>query len=402
MKGISPEMNKNMKRMWIYLPILLLTIAVTVTLRTVALIRDLDPEVGYFSNKTIITVASIFLVSACVILFSYIFIGHKASLKASFSTPATYVPTGLVAAALIFLSGSLMRFARSEFVSGNKGAAGTLAIVGAVLAIGSIVHFFLNTFLTERKNEMRGYFALATIIFLAVYSCYLYFRTDTPINNPGKLTDQMAFLFAAIFFLYEARISLGREKWRAYCAFGMVSAALLAYSSIPAIITYFATGATPSTGIEENILSLALFIFILARLFLTVGLPEAKKNELIEAMDGYANKRAMYVSEDFRRRKGMFNTQMTMDIDMLMTSEEDETAEEEPLSEFDEVTVEDGGTDAEANEPCEVKEDLATRDPMVDAIVSEAEALFAEAESIMKSKEEASEKEDQNEEDISN
>ena len=70
-----------------------------------------------------------------------------------------------------------------------------------------------------------------------------YFREDgMALNSPNKLISQMAFLLAALFFLYEARISLGREKWRGYCIFGLAALAANAYSAVPAVILYFAKG----------------------------------------------------------------------------------------------------------------------------------------------------------------
>ena len=119
----------------------------------------------------------------------------------------------------------------------------------------------------------------------------LYFMTETPINSVNKLTDQMAFLFAAIFFLYETRISLGTDKWRAYVSFGAIAALLCAYSSIPALLTYFIKGEVISASIEESAFVFCLFLFIMARLILTAALPEASDACEVAIMDELARAR---------------------------------------------------------------------------------------------------------------
>ena len=113
---------------------------------------------------------------------------------------------------------------------------------------------------------------------------YLYFSTALPINSPNKMLDQMAYLLAAVFFLYETRLSFGREKWRPYIAFGFIAATVCAYSSIPSIILYISNGETVSNTIYESTLTLALFIFIISRIILTAGLIEAKSSPTVSAI----------------------------------------------------------------------------------------------------------------------
>jgi hypothetical protein len=115
----------------------------------------------------------------------------------------------------------------------------------------------------------RADFGIVTVVFLAVYVIYLYFNNDQPINSPGKILDQITLLFAAVFFLYETRLSIGREKWRAYIAFGFIAAILSAYSAIPSLIYYFARGTEVTGSVYEMILTASLCVFITARLFIT-------------------------------------------------------------------------------------------------------------------------------------
>ena len=141
-----------------------------------------------------------------------------------------------------------------------------------------------------------------------------------PVNATNKLTDQLAYLFCALFFLYEARISLGRDKWRAYGSFGLIAALFTAYSSIPALITYLINGEIISNSIEENILTLTLFIFITARLISLTTLKEKSESRIISSMQEYARRREEILVESVKVHREAFAVQMT--IDDLLPKEE--------------------------------------------------------------------------------
>ena len=77
----------------------------------------------------------------------------------------------------------------------------------------------------------------------------------------------MAYLSAALFFLYESRVSLGRAKWRPYVSFGLIAALLTAYSAIPSLIVYAVNGYLVSNSIVESVLSLTLSFFIFSQVY---------------------------------------------------------------------------------------------------------------------------------------
>jgi len=118
-----------------------------------------------------------------------------------------------------------------------------------------------------------------------------YFRDGEPINSPIKTVDILTYAFTAVFFLYEIRLSLGREKWKAYIIFGFIAATLCAYSSIPTLITYFVTGKVISNSIYETVLTLTICLFIVMKLLLTDRLIEKKEAPFIEKLKAAASKR---------------------------------------------------------------------------------------------------------------
>ena len=155
-------------------------------------------------------------------------------------------------------------------------------------------------------------------------------------NSPNRITDQVAFLLAALFFLYEARISLGREKWRAYCVFGMMAASACLYSAVPTVIMYFTYGTVVSASLEESILTLALGIFIAMRLVITVGLPDAAENKRIAAVSNAAEDRAKKASDVELRYDEKYAVQLTID-ELIPTDTEAASATEADEGEMPDV-----------------------------------------------------------------
>lgn len=290
-------MNKTSKVARVYLATLIIFILATVTLRTVALLIDFDPTTGNFGSKAVIKAADICVAVSCLFLSTYAITAEKdKKLIANFSTPATYVPTGAICTALaiftIYGVKSLIKLNLPLSVLLKPAiSARFIFTVCIALAVFAIIHFILTALVTRRGSVSRAAFGIFTVLFFALYASYLYFDTTLALNAPNKIVDQMAFLFTAIFFLYETRISLEREVWHLYIAFGFIAAALNAYSSIPSIIVYFSDGLTVSNNIFENVVSLCAFLFIISRITLATRLKEDKESEIVTLMKEYSLKR---------------------------------------------------------------------------------------------------------------
>ena len=342
------------KRLGIYLPLLLLAIAAAVTLRTLALVRRFNFEIGYYDGHSLIFAATVTVITAALIMLSYAFLGSPRSPKMSFGGASCYLPSGAVAVSLVYLAANLAAFAKESkdriFDGGRVvSVPALLALLSAILAVISLGHFFLNVFYTERRNSARAYFSLATVLLLALYAAMLYFDTALPINSPNKVVDQMALLFAALFFLYETRISLGRGRWRGYVAFGLTASLLTAYSALPSLIVYILRGEIISHSIAETVFTLAVFIFITARMLALATAPEDRASLAVENMDAYAEARAdeaRRLSDKFSER---YATQLSID-DLLTEEPETEPTEEDTNEENTEACGPDEeNTDDEEN-----------------------------------------------------
>lgn len=279
-------MQNRKKHLDIYLMILAILVVATATLRTIAVMTDLDYTYGVYDSTVLITVADWITFGGCIILLSYLAsIPRGEKYHASFNNENTYVPSALVAASLIFLAITLASDTASRlnpfYTEQLRDITVIMPIAASVLAVISVYYFFLNAYIKNCTSTRRASASFTAILFLCIYPAYLYFSDKLPINAPNKVVDQLAYLLSALFFLYEARISLGRDRWGAYTAFGMTASLLCAYSAIPSLIVYFAKREPVSDSLAENALTLSLFIFIVSRLLLMRELPHDTPTELV-------------------------------------------------------------------------------------------------------------------------
>lgn len=338
-------MKNRIRLFGIYLPFLLLLIVGAVTLKTIAAIGFYSYEHYYFTNKALPLVANILIVIAIVFFIIYI-ISTKKELKLipSFSSPANYIPSAAISAALVFI---IIKFVKTFCISfGNALDAATiyqttnwiyifketswLSLLLSIFASLSIVYFALNTIFIRTVSARRANFGFCAIIFFGLYLAYLYFDGTAPINSPIKIADQLTYAFTAVFFLYEIRLSLGREKWKSYVIFGFITASLAAYSSIPALITYFATKHTISNSVYESILTFCIFLFVALKLILTEKLIEDKESAFITKLKEAAKRREGELNKSEAENEELAPEQSPEEADENQISILDMEAKEEP------------------------------------------------------------------------
>ena len=287
-------MNKKSLVYKIYFTAVLLLLSFTVAMRIAACLSDMDYLSGYFESKALIRTANTALAVGAIFAFSYVFAEPRdKKLIFNFSSPLNYVFAGTLGTALLFFAKhafwlfkgyrAFVQFHEGDyfFNSATEKILMYITFALGILAILSVVHFILSTLIVKSKDTRRADFGLITVIFLSLYAAFLYFSTDLPINAPAKIIDQSAYLASSLFFLFETRISIGRERWRAYRAFGLIALLLTAYSAIPSLIVYIAKGVMISNSIYETVLTLTLSLFIGARLVLTAVLREEKESKTV-------------------------------------------------------------------------------------------------------------------------
>ncbi len=275
-------MTKSTKKILLYLAVFLPITIITVTLRSLALLLDLDAAGVYFESNVLIAVAAAISVAFAVFALTFAFDKKcEVSPAASFVNPQTYIPSGLAAVSLVFIAKDLFVNLASVLEKSNAKSSNTpilkfTLVAAAILSLVCIISFFLNVFFEKRHSRIRAAFSMSCVAFLAIYSIYLFFSENLPLNAPNKAVDQIAFISLSIFFLYETRVSLGRPIWKLYVSFGLIAANIAFFSSIPSLMYYFVNNAADSAilsaGISENVLVLVLGIYIVCRLWLVAFL----------------------------------------------------------------------------------------------------------------------------------
>lgn len=278
-------MDTKQKKLNAYLLLYFLLAAITITMRTAATFLHLG-DFGYYEGD-LCTSANITLTLGCLILFSYALVHRKDEGKlASFGGALTYAPAAPLSICLILLG---VTFFGKE--TETKLAEFLLPLLG-ILAILSALYFLFAVLYEIKVCDLRAIFGMVCSLFFIFYAGYLYFDTDLPINAATKLTDQAAFIFAAIFFLYETRISLGLERWHLYTALGFISSLLCAYASIPALLIYFFKNRIIANSIEETFVVFFLFVYIFCRTLLSLLLKPEKPTPFMAALQEDAKKLA--------------------------------------------------------------------------------------------------------------
>ncbi len=284
-------MKKTTKLYTTHLMTMLVLAIAALALRIVAYFGDLDYSSGYFTDKLCINIGNALAIAACLISFLFAFLNKKETkYRLNMHTPLLYIPAGITSVALIFFAASEIyylvklpgAFLSVETFSDNKNL---LLFAVSILALVSIAYFMIESIFDKQRSPERGAFGIVFVLFLALLSAYTYFSDNMHMNSLIKITDQIAYVFAAVFFLYECRVALDREKWTGYIAFGGIAALLSAYSSIPALLVYFVKGELISRSLAENMLMLSIFLLVVSRLIMLLSSPEDKKSETVEAID---------------------------------------------------------------------------------------------------------------------
>ena len=292
-------MRKSSKQFAIYTSVLLLFISVATVLRTVACFKDLNVATGYFGSETLIDISKWIAVVSMLLAFMHIAFGVRHTPAPTRPSAISYVPAGAVASAVLFLSLELLLSYRGRQPISSRSASAILELVCGVLALLAIFSFFLDVYTERRENQKKAYFSVATSLLFAAYAAYLYFDASLPINAPNKITEEMAFLFAAIYFVNEARIALGRSLWRAHTAFGLMSSLIAIYTSVPALIFYFAKGEMITSSPISALLLLLVAIYGLMRVFNFKLAPKDEKSAAAKTVDILFEDRLTAVKGEF-------------------------------------------------------------------------------------------------------
>ena len=293
---LKNTMNKKIQSKFApypFLTILLCTVACT--LRTVAAFLGVDAY-GYFENSNLYKVSVWIVVFAILILLTLPLAYRKRQdVLSEQTTPHTYLPSLMLGMLFLFFVGEgVFSFVGTIFLLNINTLSYLLAVV---LALCSSIYFFSLALLESTTNDRKANLGMASVLFFGVYSAYLYLDTSIARNAHIEVSEEMMFVALSLYFLYEVRISLGKQKQNLYVMFAMMSGVLCAYNTIPTLIYYIVTGRLLTSSLTVFLLSCGVLLFILMRLALFEKSPTDAPIPLVKRLVQFASARSEAVRE---------------------------------------------------------------------------------------------------------
>ncbi len=273
---------KTKKTYKTYLTLSLLLALALAVLRTVAVLRHYDGSLGYFeAGARLPEIANLLTLLAFPLCLSAPFTLGGGRLKSA--PPRFHLPTVFSSALLAFL---LIAFAAlhvteisAEIVSDapTDPRAVFTSAVAALLSLLGTVSFVLSASMGAEISAKKAFSSSAVVLFALMYTIFLYFDTDLPINAPEKLLAQMTLLAIALFFLYETRIAIAKPMPAVRVGFGFLAMILSASSAVPNLLYYAANGVAVLETPVHDFLILGFFLYLAARLGSLI--PRSASNE---------------------------------------------------------------------------------------------------------------------------
>ena len=155
--------NDFMKKLKIinwYIIALLLAAISAVSLRTYALLTSFNPLTMYFENSTAIKIANWIVVAGVLLFMTYVIFGEKkCDLIAKTDNAATYIPSGIVCVALIFMG--IERLQNIPAATPENQIFRALSIITPIFALISVVSLFVSIFFERKHSLYKAAFSLS-------------------------------------------------------------------------------------------------------------------------------------------------------------------------------------------------------------------------------------------------
>ena len=243
-------------------------------LRACCLFFAYDADLRYFSySSSLPAIANGVLLCSLLWAASFLLLVPKNSMS---TKPAAYSVSSVFASALcgfFFLYQSLSTafpLLMKSFVPFSVATYRrdlTVAAIIAGSALISAVYFFTALFPALKEAPFRILCGFCPVIWAIVSLAQIYFDFTHTMNEPVKVSLQLAMISVAFFFLQEIRTLLGRPQPRA-AWFAAIAALLFSgISGVAGIAAYMAQTAALKDYIDLFAVTASIFLYVLLRLF---------------------------------------------------------------------------------------------------------------------------------------
>ena len=289
------------------LGVLLFALLLTVV-RTVLALSAYDAVLGHFKAGFFADYGfALFAVLAVIVFLFFVIMTREHTPRVSLeSTPFSVLASAFVAiATFAWLLDTLF-----ALVGKTESTAETVLFILTVVSSLGLIAYMATVALSLSNLTLTVGAGMAALLFCIFYAMLAYFNTAFTLNSPIKVLDQVTFLALLLFFMAETRLRLGKRGAGLYLFCAMAALVFSAADSIPGLV-YFAAKKTALVGsFMHDFLVLALFLYVLSRLFVTLSQSQPNAE---------AHEKAVLTEEDkapgFKPENPMYDTSAEATID---------------------------------------------------------------------------------------
>ena len=340
-------MNKHIQTKFGPYPLIaILLCVVACTLRTVATFLGVD-AFGYFEHSTLYKVSAWIIVSAVVILLTLPLTYRKRrDTLVEQTTPHTFLPSLMMGMLFLFFVGEGVFALTSEYFIPTLDK--ITFLLALALGLGACIYFFALAILESAINDRKANLGMTCVLFFGIYAAYLYLNVKTPRNAHIELSEEMTFIALMLYFLYEVRISLGKQKQNLYVTFALIGGILCSYCVIPTLIYYIASGCLLASSLTAFLLLCGTLAFITMRLALFEKSPTDAPIPLVEQLLTVAKAReeevreteALYTPSSVEAPEAIAEETDTILQECEVASDETTSTEEDSTAEDAQIVIE--------------------------------------------------------------
>ena len=217
--------------------ILLLTLLLC-TLRSICMLNNYQPELGYFDSSALAISMKILLVATVAFGIITPFLT---------SAPSSDPPTASAGqTAVSVFSGALILISGIGILMSATSAGTVTLLLGLFMMVGAAFFF------TAPKKRLNAYFGFAVLAFLFCMLFHIYFDMYVAINSPLKISLQISLLTCMIYTLMLVRRAIKKTTPRFAVGIELACMTLCLSTSVSHLI--YAIFGNPS-ALTQNVLS---------------------------------------------------------------------------------------------------------------------------------------------------
>jgi hypothetical protein len=264
---ISMNITKNKLKVYI-ITALVLTVATT-ALHTILMFGFFDRDIGYFQNSVVTSITAALALCSILWFFTTLLFIPKNTMRKEMPADNTPAKSAYIVSAFLNAFGFLNTvFDISKTISSNQLVEKIQLLYFLFFALS--VLYFVGKAFKIFKPDTTVFFGFFVIFNATTMLAQMYFDNFVQMNNPLKITMQIALLFIMIYFLGDLRFDLKKPYPRLYLAVGISATLACLATSIPHIIAYFADILSNKDYFIKNIYILICGLYILTRTILYV------------------------------------------------------------------------------------------------------------------------------------